>query len=115
MSLLTPLDIQHSAATQIWGCYNHVDRQPEVTTGDPIMQFVVQNFEQINAMYSAFSSKRKESTSRPLVNEPNEEQPIIEPWQSDSERAPTNPGPKTLKETYELTNRKKKDPSRGHP
>lgn len=74
---------------------DQAEQQPEKTTGDPIMRFVVQNFEQINTMYSAFSSKRKESTPRLLVDEPNEEQLIIEPWKSDSEEAPTNPGPKT--------------------
>nr|GEZ62868.1 Gag protein [Tanacetum cinerariifolium] len=31
------------------------DRSLENTSGDPVMQFVVQNFKQINAMYSAFS------------------------------------------------------------
>nr|GEX57901.1 putative reverse transcriptase domain-containing protein [Tanacetum cinerariifolium] len=32
----------------------------ENVSGDPVMQFIVQNFEQINVMYSTFSSKRKE-------------------------------------------------------
>ncbi|PWA94888.1 reverse transcriptase domain-containing protein [Artemisia annua] len=78
------------------------------TTSDPIMQFVVQNFEQINVMYSAFSSKRKESTPKLLVNEPNEEQPVIEPWQSDSEEAPTNPGPKTSERDIQMNQPQKK-------
>ncbi|PWA89450.1 reverse transcriptase domain-containing protein [Artemisia annua] len=72
------------------------------------MRFVVQNFEQINAMYSAFSSKRKESNPRLLVDEPNEEKPIIEPWQSDSEEAPTNPGPKTSEKDVRTNQPQKK-------
>nr|GEX07486.1 Gag protein [Tanacetum cinerariifolium] len=55
---------------------NHTpDHIPENTSenasGDPVMQFVVQNFEQINAMYLAFSSKRKEvhPTSIPNNND----------------------------------------------
>nr|GEU37310.1 hypothetical protein [Tanacetum cinerariifolium] len=44
---------------------NHTsDHTPENTSdnasGDPVMHFVVHNFEQINAMYVAFSSRRKE-------------------------------------------------------
>ncbi|GKD85149.1 hypothetical protein Tco_1356303 [Tanacetum coccineum] len=50
------------------------------------MQFVVQNFEQINAMYSAFSSKRKEVNPTSAYN--NDDHPVIEPWRSDSEGSP---------------------------
>lgn len=61
---------------------NHTpDLIPENTSKnasrDPGMQFVVQNFEQINAMYSAFSSKRKEVNHTSIPN--NNDHPIIEP------------------------------------
>ncbi|GJY43196.1 retrovirus-related pol polyprotein from transposon TNT 1-94 [Tanacetum coccineum] len=46
------------------------------------MQFVVQNFEQINVMYSTFSSKRKEVNPTSAYN--NDDHPVIEPWRSDS-------------------------------
>ncbi|GKD56246.1 hypothetical protein Tco_1289633 [Tanacetum coccineum] len=46
----------------------------------------VNNFEQINAMYSAFSSKRKEVNHTSVYN--NDDHPIIEPWWSDSEGSP---------------------------
>ena len=68
---------------------NHTpdDHIPENTSenasGDPVMQFVVQNFEQINAMYSAFSSKRKEASHTPMPN--NDDHPVIEPWHLDLE------------------------------
>nr|GEV45459.1 hypothetical protein [Tanacetum cinerariifolium] len=47
--------------------------------GDPVMQFVDQNFDQINAMYTTFSTKRKElhPTSIPT----NDDHPTIELWQ----------------------------------
>ncbi|GKB66479.1 gag protein, partial [Tanacetum coccineum] len=44
---------------------------------------IVQNFEQINAMYSAFSSKRKEVHPTSIPN--NDDHPIMEPWKSDLE------------------------------
>nr|GEU86803.1 retrotransposon Gag domain-containing protein [Tanacetum cinerariifolium] len=59
------------------------DRSLENTSEDPVMQFVVQNFEQINAMYSTFSSKRKELN--PTSAYSNDEHPVVEPWRSDSE------------------------------
>ncbi|GKD04010.1 hypothetical protein Tco_1178984 [Tanacetum coccineum] len=67
---------------------NHTpDRIPENTSenasGDPVMQFVVQTFKQINAMYSSFSLKRKEVHPTSIPN--NDDHPIIEPWQSDLE------------------------------
>ncbi|GKA06299.1 reverse transcriptase domain-containing protein [Tanacetum coccineum] len=63
-----------------------LDRSLENTSGDPVMQFVVQNFEQINAMYSTFSSKRKEVNPTSAYN--NDDHPVIEPWRSDSEGSP---------------------------
>ncbi|GKD06757.1 hypothetical protein Tco_1181731, partial [Tanacetum coccineum] len=60
-------------------CEDHtLDRSLENTFGDPIMQFVVQNFEQINVMYSAFSSKRKELNPTSAYN--NDDHPVVEPW-----------------------------------
>ncbi|GKB99069.1 reverse transcriptase domain-containing protein [Tanacetum coccineum] len=53
------------------------------------MHLVVQNFNQINAMYAAFSTKRKEITSQQVLDEPNDDPPIIEPWHSDSEEEAT--------------------------
>ncbi|PWA38695.1 hypothetical protein CTI12_AA570620 [Artemisia annua] len=65
---------------------NHtLDHTPENTSenaGDPVMKFVVQNFEQINAMYSAFSSKRKEINPASIIE--NDGHPVSEPWQLDS-------------------------------
>ncbi|GKE24968.1 hypothetical protein Tco_1436480 [Tanacetum coccineum] len=51
-------------------------------SGDLVMQFVVQNFEKINAMYSAFSSKRKEVNPTSIIEK--DDHPILEPCQSDS-------------------------------
>ncbi|GJW38801.1 hypothetical protein Tco_0064646 [Tanacetum coccineum] len=66
---------------------HHIDRIPENTSenasGDPVMQFIVQNFKQINAMYSSFSLKRKEVHPTSIPN--NDDHPIMEPWQSDLE------------------------------
>ncbi|GKD62096.1 gag protein [Tanacetum coccineum] len=61
------------------------DRSLENTSKDPFKQFVVQNFRQINAMYSAFSSKRKEMNPASAYN--NNDHPVIEPWRSDSKRS----------------------------
>ena len=52
----------------------------EDTSGDPVMQFVVQNFKQINTMYSAFSSKRKEANLTSHFH--NDDLPVVEPWQT---------------------------------
>ncbi|GJY40147.1 hypothetical protein Tco_0427417 [Tanacetum coccineum] len=67
---------------------NHTpDRIPKNTSenasGDSVMQFVVQTFEQINTMYSLFSLKIKEVHPTSIPN--NDEHPIMEPWQSDIE------------------------------
>ncbi|GKD88498.1 hypothetical protein Tco_1364005 [Tanacetum coccineum] len=59
------------------------DPSLENTSGNPVMQFVVRNFEQINAMYSTFSSKRKEINLTSACN--NDDHPVMEPWRSDSE------------------------------
>ncbi|GJT25571.1 hypothetical protein Tco_1172507 [Tanacetum coccineum] len=79
--------------TQIYPTYsrNHTrGHTPENTSEnasmDSVMQFVVQNFKQINAMYSAFSSKRKEINPTSIIK--NDDHPIMEPWQSDSEGQP---------------------------
>ncbi|GKC45191.1 hypothetical protein Tco_1062913 [Tanacetum coccineum] len=42
--------------------------QPEPNLSDPVMHFVVQKFNQINAMYAAFSTKRKEITSQQILD-----------------------------------------------
>ncbi|GKC64941.1 reverse transcriptase domain-containing protein [Tanacetum coccineum] len=62
---------------------NQSHSEPDLS--DPVMHFVVQNFNQINGMYAAFSTKRKEIISQQILNEPNDDPPIIEPWHSDSE------------------------------
>ncbi|GKD28406.1 gag protein [Tanacetum coccineum] len=51
----------------------------ENASGDPVKQFIVQNFKQINAMYSAFLSKRKEINPTSIIE--NNDHPILEPWQ----------------------------------
>ncbi|GKD72975.1 hypothetical protein Tco_1331257 [Tanacetum coccineum] len=53
---------------------------------DPIMQFVVQNFEQINTMYSVFSSKMKEINLASQLN--NNNLPDMRPWNSNPEGLP---------------------------
>nr|GEY82414.1 hypothetical protein [Tanacetum cinerariifolium] len=63
----------------------HANNIPESTyaSRDPVMQFVIQNFEQINAMYSTFSLKRKEvhPTSIPKTDD----HPVMKPWHLDLE------------------------------
>ncbi|GJY13911.1 hypothetical protein Tco_0383220 [Tanacetum coccineum] len=54
----------------------------ENASGDLVMQFVVQNFEKISAMYSTFLSKRKEVNPTSIIE--NDDHPILEPCQSDS-------------------------------
>ncbi|GJR88344.1 hypothetical protein Tco_0212355 [Tanacetum coccineum] len=49
----------------------HNQSQPEPDLSDPVMHFVVQNFNQINAMYVAFYTKRKEITSQQIFNQIN--------------------------------------------
>ncbi|GJS45840.1 hypothetical protein Tco_0595961 [Tanacetum coccineum] len=73
------------------------DRSLENTSGDPAMHVVVQNFEQINVMYSTFSSKRKEVNPTSAYN--NDEHPVIEPWRSDSEGSPEEAIRRAPKET----------------
>lgn len=51
--------------------------------GDLVMQFVVQNFDKMNAMYTAFTQKRKDVQPRQLFT--TTEPPIVEPWNSDSD------------------------------
>ncbi|PWA92900.1 gag protein [Artemisia annua] len=50
---------------------------------DPIMQFVVHNFDRMNAMYKAFTRKLKDVPTPPAFT--NADPPIIEPWNSDSD------------------------------
>ncbi|GJW70590.1 hypothetical protein Tco_0127507 [Tanacetum coccineum] len=54
----------------------------ENASGDPVMQFIVHNFEEINVMYLSFLSKRKEVNPTSIIK--NDDHPILEPWQSDS-------------------------------
>ncbi|GJZ84433.1 hypothetical protein Tco_0649772 [Tanacetum coccineum] len=49
----------------------HNQSQPEPDLSDPVMHFVVQNFNQINAMYVALYTKRKEITSQQIFNQIN--------------------------------------------
>ncbi|PWA57106.1 reverse transcriptase domain-containing protein [Artemisia annua] len=65
--------------------HNQSQPEPEPDLSDPMMHFVVQNFNQINAMYSAFTTKRKEITSQQISDDPNNEPAIHERWHSDSE------------------------------
>nr|GFA96124.1 hypothetical protein [Tanacetum cinerariifolium] len=63
---------------------NHIpESTSENASRDPVMQFAIQNFEQINAMYSTFSLKRKEvhPTSIPKTDD----HPVMKPWQLDLE------------------------------
>ncbi|GJR10203.1 reverse transcriptase domain-containing protein [Tanacetum coccineum] len=55
----------------------------EQDTEDLIMQFVVHNFDRMNAMYKAFTQKLK---STPVLT--STEPPVIEPWNSDSDDVP---------------------------
>ncbi|GJT60432.1 reverse transcriptase domain-containing protein [Tanacetum coccineum] len=69
------------------------DRSLENTSGDP----VVHNFEKINAMYSSFSTKRKEVNPTPAYN--NDDHPVLELWRSDSEGSPEEAIRQAPKET----------------
>jgi hypothetical protein len=102
---------------------NHTpDSTPENASedapGDPVMQFVVQNFEQINAIYSAFSLKRKEANI--MSHFGNDKLPVIEPWQTNTEGLPegvTQPTPEeiTLSGKPPKKNRTEADNSYGLP
>ncbi|GJS81587.1 hypothetical protein Tco_0748128 [Tanacetum coccineum] len=50
---------------------------------DPVMEFVVQNYDRMNAMYKAFTKKLKDGLHQPMCA--NTEPPVIEPWNSDSD------------------------------
>ncbi|GJS37932.1 gag protein [Tanacetum coccineum] len=63
---------------------------------DLIMQFVVQNFEQINAMYSAFSPKRKEINYTSQFSDDNLSD--MGPWNADMEGLPERAAQKTPEE-----------------
>ncbi|GJZ23749.1 reverse transcriptase domain-containing protein [Tanacetum coccineum] len=52
---------------------------------DPIMQFVVHNYDRMNAMYKAFTKKLKDGPHQPVCA--NTGPPVIEPWNSDSDDA----------------------------
>lgn len=54
----------------------------ELNLEDPIMQFVAHNFDQMNAMYKAFTRKLKELSPQPTLTSANPS--IIEPLISDS-------------------------------
>ncbi|GJT91004.1 reverse transcriptase domain-containing protein [Tanacetum coccineum] len=53
----------------------------EPDTEDPVMQFVVHNFDRMNAMYKAFTQKLKGAPQQQAFA--NAEPPVIEPWNSD--------------------------------
>jgi len=59
------------------------DPVPELDLEDPIMQFVVHNFDRMNAMYKAFARKLKELPPQPTLA--STDPPIIEPLISDSD------------------------------
>ncbi|GJU04938.1 hypothetical protein Tco_1121368 [Tanacetum coccineum] len=67
----------------------HYTKEPlnatsELNPNDPVLQFIVQNFDPVNTMYTAFIHARKEVPHRSLPTSGN---PSGEPWNSDSEEA----------------------------
>ncbi|GJZ47316.1 hypothetical protein Tco_0601148, partial [Tanacetum coccineum] len=59
------------------------DTISEPALEDPVMEFVVQNYDRMNAMYKAFTKKLKDGLHQPMCA--NTEPPVIEPWNSDSD------------------------------
>ncbi|GKB53582.1 hypothetical protein Tco_0904335 [Tanacetum coccineum] len=55
-----------------------IESQPLCGLDDPIMHVVAQNFNQINAMYMAFSSKVKQTYLRPRSDDPKNDHPLVE-------------------------------------
>ncbi|GKA64706.1 hypothetical protein Tco_0764413 [Tanacetum coccineum] len=53
----------------------------EPDTEDPVMKFMVHNFDRMNTMYKAFTQKLKDTPQQQDFT--NAEPPIIEPWNSD--------------------------------
>ncbi|GJS21475.1 hypothetical protein Tco_0450107 [Tanacetum coccineum] len=77
----------------------HYTKEPlnatsELNPNDPVLQFIVQNFDPVNAMYTAFTHARKEVLHRSLPTSGNSSG---EPWNSDSEEAHPN---KSLGKTF---------------
>ncbi|GJR67234.1 hypothetical protein Tco_0013299 [Tanacetum coccineum] len=72
----------------------------ELMPNDPVLQFTVQNLDQVNAMYTAFTHVRKDVSHRSL---PTSENPYGEPWNFDSEEAhPSKAVGKTFVENDEV-------------
>ncbi|PWA56571.1 retrotransposon gag domain-containing protein [Artemisia annua] len=59
------------------------DPTSEPDTEDPVIQFVVHNFDRMNAMYKAFTQKLKDAPHQRVFA--NVDPPIIEPLNSDSD------------------------------
>ncbi|GJU92858.1 reverse transcriptase domain-containing protein [Tanacetum coccineum] len=62
-----------------------IDTISEPDLEDPVMQFVVHNFDRMNAMYKAFTRKLKDIPLQPTLT--NADPPVIEPWASDLDDA----------------------------
>ncbi|GKA72557.1 gag protein [Tanacetum coccineum] len=72
----------------------------ELNPNDYVLQFIVQNFDRVKAMYTAFTHARKEVLHRSL---PTGRNPSGEPWNSDSEEAhPSKALGKTFVENDEV-------------
>ncbi|PWA89901.1 gag protein [Artemisia annua] len=73
---------------------------------DPVMQFVVHNFDRMNAMYKAFTQKLKDVPHQRILADVDP--PVIEPWNSDSDEL--HPGNNKENAFVESDNN---DPSKG--
>ncbi|PWA76055.1 gag protein [Artemisia annua] len=89
--LLTPIEEEanHPNTTPLVTPNTHTPEEPvdatsEPNPNDPVLQFIVQNFDRVNAMYTAFTHARKDIPHRSLDTNGN---PTVEPWNSDSEEA----------------------------
>ncbi|PWA40091.1 retrotransposon gag domain-containing protein [Artemisia annua] len=76
---ITPLVTPNTHAPE-----DPVDTTSEPNLNDPVLQFIVQNFNRVNAMYTAFTHARKDIPHRSLATNGN---PTVQPWNSDSEEA----------------------------
>jgi len=73
-------DVAPTPIIQDEGGPNKQTSQPDLD--NPVMQFVVQNFDRVNAMYEAFTRKLKELPPQSTLHN---DSPIIEPLISDSD------------------------------
>nr|GEV43348.1 reverse transcriptase domain-containing protein [Tanacetum cinerariifolium] len=113
-----PVEINTSRPTTENHTPNHtLGNASKDVVGDLIMQFVVQNFEQINTMYSAFSSKRKEINYISQFND--DDLPGMGPWNADMEgflerAAQKTPEEIAISEKLSKKNQTIADNSNGH-